>query len=133
MLYRTQQEVFDAALRGLSSQGFVRSVAGGVCAYRGSDGLKCSIGHLIPDEAYDPAIEGFGIHLLTDKKSGEFYRAIWNLFDDDLLAWGILPLLQAAHDSADTPIEMIRRLRQVALDTGLRYPDEWDARVREGA
>lgn len=35
------------------------------CAYRGDGGLKCAVGCLITDEAYDPAIEGQGV-LLDD-------------------------------------------------------------------
>lgn len=31
---------------------------GSMCRYRGKDGLKCAVGFWIPDEKYDPEIEG---------------------------------------------------------------------------
>ena len=83
---KTLQELFDAAVAGLASQGFERSMAPGkanedypeeipedVCMYRGAEGCRCAIGWLIPDESYDPSFEGQAVrqlvsngHLLTD-------------------------------------------------------------------
>lgn len=52
-----RQEVFDTALNHMRQQG---KRAGGKygCSYRTPDGLKCAVGALIPDENYDPEIEG---------------------------------------------------------------------------
>jgi hypothetical protein len=33
----------------------------GIVAYRAADGRPCFIGMLIPDDLYDPALEGYGI------------------------------------------------------------------------
>lgn len=66
----TPQQVFDIAVGGLLAQGkhslAYRSwdnegmtvVAGVTPAYRGSDGCKCPVGHVIDDEFYSPKIEG---------------------------------------------------------------------------
>lgn len=57
----TQQEIFNKAYRGLKSQNFQQSRPRTLqyCVYRSPDGLKCAIGHLIPDELYTPAMEIF--------------------------------------------------------------------------
>lgn len=48
------QQMYD----GLKSQNFERSVGDISCLYRGHSGLKCAVGHIIPDELYDDDIEG---------------------------------------------------------------------------
>ncbi len=56
----TKQELFDRVATHLKQQR-ERSVSRGLCVYRGSNGLKCAIGVLIPDEAYHPSLEGLGV------------------------------------------------------------------------
>ena len=57
----TGQEIFDTVLAHLRKQGRAsRTIAGG-CRYRGPDGTACAVGCLIPDELYDPMIEGLGV------------------------------------------------------------------------
>jgi hypothetical protein len=59
----TIQEAFDIAATHLLRQG-ERSTAsqhGGICAYRGYEGLKCGIGALISDESYTMYIEGHNL------------------------------------------------------------------------
>lgn len=34
------------------------------CMYRASNGLKCGIGGILPDDKYDPAFEGKGVNAL---------------------------------------------------------------------
>ena len=53
-----KQEAFNAAWLGLKSQGFERSADGGLCMYRGPNGLKCALGWCIPDYMYAPEMEG---------------------------------------------------------------------------
>ena len=53
-----QQEVFNKAYLAIVAQGLPSIDDKGVCLYRGLKGRKCAIGHLIPDELYDPLIEG---------------------------------------------------------------------------
>lgn len=36
-----------------------------ICTYRSPEGLRCAIGCLIPDELYDPVIEGISLNIVT--------------------------------------------------------------------
>lgn len=44
------------------------------CAYRSDDGTncKCAMGVLIPDDKYDPIIEGYSLRMHTNKPTGYF-------------------------------------------------------------
>jgi hypothetical protein len=53
-----KQEIFNKVYLGLKGQSFVKSTdLAGNCKYRGANGTKCAIGHLIPDEQYHPCLE----------------------------------------------------------------------------
>jgi len=58
----TQQETFDIIVAHLRRQGCragVKSDYGNIrCCYRTPDGLKCAVGILIPDDRYEPDMEG---------------------------------------------------------------------------
>lgn len=61
----TPQEIFDTVAVALVKQGRpsikAKRTWSHSCAYRGDDGAKCAVGHLIPDEHYTPEIEGSGV------------------------------------------------------------------------
>ena len=57
----TEQEIFDTVLTHLREQGEAATSAGGSCRYRGANGTACAVGCLIPDELYDPLIEGLTV------------------------------------------------------------------------
>ena len=57
----TLQETFDIVASHLLRQGRRSVDSEGRCLYRGPNGLKCGAGCLIPDELYDPDIEGRGV------------------------------------------------------------------------
>lgn len=57
----THQEIFDFVWTKLCEQG-AKSYENGKCRYRTSTRLKCAVGHLIPDDLYDPAMEGAAQH-----------------------------------------------------------------------
>jgi hypothetical protein len=52
----TPQEIFDTIATHLFEQG-CQSVKDGMCLYRTDSGLKCAVGILIPDEAYDKKMD----------------------------------------------------------------------------
>ncbi len=52
-----QQKTFDFVAKKLLKQGQV-SKEHAQCVYRGPNGLKCAIGHLIPDNMYSIELEG---------------------------------------------------------------------------
>lgn len=61
-------QLMKTAIRKVIAQG-KRSYIKGYCLYRGPEGTKCAIGHLIPDELYTRDIEGKNIYAaLTDLK-----------------------------------------------------------------
>lgn len=59
----TKQDIFDKVARHLLTQK-VKSMKprltmdGEMCAYRGDSGTSCAVGCLIPDDLYDPKMEG---------------------------------------------------------------------------
>lgn len=57
------QQVFDKVAthllrQGRKSQNVGRGQCKSFCAYRGDDGTTCAVGCLIPDDRYNPALEG---------------------------------------------------------------------------
>jgi hypothetical protein len=94
-----KQEAFDKAVKGIILQGGP-SREGTGCLYRGPDGKKCAIGHLIPDELYDPDMEGRGMSIHAFTK----FAAIlgWNESDIKFLSG-----LQETHDNASMSRDFI--------------------------
>lgn len=111
------QEIFNKVWKGLKSQGWQRSVRGEKCLYRGPDGLKCAIGHLIPDEHYWKEMEGKTVYTLMDT-----YPNL-NLSTMNL---GFLDSLQTIHDLSweCTPQELEEKYRRFARDQGLTIPED---------
>lgn len=109
---RTRQEIFDLAWNGLKAQGFKRSkvVGGPRCLYRSQNGLKCAIGHCIPDEIYSPLMEEEGLD-----KVMEIIGVPDNLFP-------FAEDLQHAHDGAESPAGMEGNLRRFAERHSLTIP-----------
>lgn len=52
-----KQEVFNKVVTHLRKQK-IPARSDGNCVYRSADGLMCAVGCLIPDNLYDPGIEG---------------------------------------------------------------------------
>lgn len=90
-----RQAIFDAAVSGLIAQGEPAIDEHGGCVYRGRGGLKCAVGMLIPDNAYDEfRMEGHLVGSLIDMSE------LKGLFkSEDLL---FLEDLQATHDDCVT-------------------------------
>lgn len=91
-----RQMVFNDVWTKLFEQGGRSMLPDGrMCAYRGKDGLKCAVGHLIPDDAYRSNIEGTSAYYdevsgLIDRKYGtvsdipddpDFLRELQNIHD----------------------------------------------------
>ncbi len=107
----TRQEAFDKMATGLAGQNFRRSMnPDGKCAYRNPAGLKCAIGHLIPDEKYSPKM---------DSSSMRFQEVLSVIGVTDIADRIFYEECQGAHDYADSPELMKERLRRVAITYGL--------------
>ncbi len=113
----TAQEVVNVVVAGLRGQGWQRSKRPDlhVCQYRGVDGRKCAVGHLIPDDVYNPDWDrkGSGARCIVED--------CWALAH---LAphVGLLEQLQGAHDGADGA-GMEERVRLVVAEFGLEFPE----------
>lgn len=113
-----KQEIFDKVFLGLKSQNFQLSFAEGQgCRYRGPNGLKCAIGHLISDEEYDPNME---THTVRELK----YCLLNLIQGEEMLEF--LADLQCIHDNClyrdDGDRSMEQELRSFALENNLSVP-----------
>jgi hypothetical protein len=86
------QELFNISATHLLKQG-QRAFARGGCCYRTPAGLKCAIGAVIPDDLYDPFIEG------------------------GLASWALNP--ETANTTGDDDILRVRKLGEVLRASGL--------------
>lgn len=102
------QTAFNKAYLGLKAQGFERSANPnyGLCLYRGPNGLKCAIGHIMSNEQY----------------SGESVRL--NSYCIELgLDYYFAKRLQLAHDNALDSSGVEYALKNVAIAYGLTIPE----------
>lgn len=103
-----QQQAFDVAYQGIKAQGKL-SKHKGQCYYRHPENnqVKCAIGHLIPDEQYNP-----------DMEEGEtcvvLVRTRHQLPDITDLSGEFLIDLQNVHDGARSVSECLRNLDGLA-------------------
>ena len=95
-----KQDLFNKAYVGVLVNGFSFNQSNDVCAYRSSgqadDPVRCGIGHCIPDDVYDPTIEGKGVSEAL-RASPSLRDALGLDYSDDLL---FLEELQDVHDDA---------------------------------
>lgn len=116
----TRQEIFNKAYRGLKNQGFKQSVnSKGNCLYWNKEtGLKCAIGHCIPENLYDYELESsslgdfplYGINLYDDRNAIE---------DDDIFINDLI----SCHDDNILPEKMENSLLSFASKYNLRIPE----------
>lgn len=59
-----RQAVFNKVYAAVTAQGGPSINANGCCSYRGENGRKCALGHLIPDALYTTDMEGNGARAL---------------------------------------------------------------------
>lgn len=108
---KSQQEVFDLVVNHLREQGCKSIGENGVCLYRGSNGTKCAVGVLIPDNLYILEMEGKSILELKTK----YYYLRPRLYHSKLLME-----LQRVHDDYSTE-EWEKRFEEVAKEFNLEY------------
>lgn len=101
----TLREIFDKAKAHLLAQNQRAIIPGLGCAYRTPSGLKCAIGACIPDDKYEPWMEGTAVgavptgseipdDYLDGKYKPELIREILGCDNAPALAQ-----LQSIHDS----------------------------------
>lgn len=107
------QDVFDAVAVHLLTQGVPSHHYENGCQYRGPAGLKCAVGALITDEAYDPRFEGESAGSMG---VAQMLEASGIPTDHDTL--NLLEELQATHDTCD-PDYWLKALPRIARQFGL--------------
>lgn len=125
-VYLTEQEIYDKIVEHFAAQRepAVESDTEVLCRYRTSNGLKCAIGALIPDEVYTADMEERGVQGLFNEFKGSMRLA--GLHPDNTT---LLRLLQMAHDRTVNALrdreyanflpELAEQLRDVAAEFGL--------------
>lgn len=91
MRLETKQDVFDAVVRHLISQGRPAIDENGSCRYRTASGLSCAVGGIMSDEVYEPDLEHTAICSLIN--AGRIPK--WRKKDFS----AILADLQRVHDN----------------------------------
>lgn len=105
------QRMYD----GLKAQGFKQSLGETGCSYRGADGLKCAIGHVIADEDYNPEMEKKGIASYAIfcktpfKKFFDLESDFRKALDEEDTVATFLYKLQSVHDVNHIPDQMQER------------------------
>lgn len=135
----TLQEIFDKVYAHLKKQGkpaLGPGEYGPLCRYRTDDGLMCAAGCLIPDDLYDPEIEGTKFLDLNGShypNSAAMTRLIGKMgLDQDQV--DLISKLQGCHDAyrgvamgyiPETPFwdHVEPRLQSVAKQFGLTVPE----------
>jgi hypothetical protein len=111
----TRQETFDTVVAHLRKQGRKATAFNKrdirVCCYRGDEGTKCAAGCLIPDDRYQPGLEGF--RALRTTKVGELLIELGH--DTSLVCE-----LQSIHDGYEV-CEWEEAFANVARDYELTY------------
>jgi len=95
----TLQEIVDIVYKGAAAQKWYKSSRGGQCAYRGRNGCKCHAGHLIPDDKYDPSMEGKG----ASSRQVSEALGLSRVDSEHLKAIHLISDLQNDHDISKTP------------------------------
>ena len=104
------KEIFDRVKTHLLEQGARARHSTGVCAYRAPNGLKCAVGCLITDEAYNDGLEGKNV------KSGRVLPAlIVSGISTDSTTLHMLTSLQSIHDR-EAPANWERELAHLEAD-----------------
>lgn len=120
----TPQEMFDTAYLKIIQQGQKCTAHNGGCKYRGPSGLKCAIGHMIPDDlakAWDDRTNSSILHIRDTPKFPvpDFLKENRTLASE----------IQQAHDYGGDydHSEFVKgfkeRMAQVAKDYKLTIPD----------
>lgn len=125
MKKHTKQTAFDVMWNGLKAQGWQKSMTNNVCTYRGDNGRKCAVGHLIPDEIYHERMERIPIQVVYFEL-GKYILPT----KEDVQFFGFLEEARWAHDYAietNKKHNMESCMRRLAKRHNLTIPEEGDA------
>lgn len=128
----TAQEILNKVVAHMREQGRQSNTAGpgSSCRYRSPDGARCAVGCLIPDDIYNPGIEGRSVNsaavqmLLMDLGLQQHKSLLISLQGAHDWAWG------SHEEDGDTDFKPVppwmqifeHRARGLAKRYGLEYP-----------
>lgn len=120
------QELFDRAVQGILTQGCPSflveksyGIPSGGCAYRGVNGSKCAIGHLLTDEQ----IKEYNIK--EGSSPEEFPSKLISEFIPDMSCCAVLEFmmdLQNMHDKSTSSNDFLKEFRIQADD----FAEKWN-------
>jgi hypothetical protein len=119
---KNNQDAFDKVLKAIRKQKYIQSNddSKGICAYRGPDGLRCAVGHLLPSSLYRKEMEGRRAGALK-----RIYPEIEKYFKN--VDGYLLNDLQRAHDFSlgrkGNSIDWETKMKQIAFDYSLVYAE----------
>lgn len=108
------QRYFDRAVGGVIKQGRKSvNMTSNSCRYRGSNGTKCAIGQLLPDDFPFGDIEG------TRYIKNSIFPVRWERY------YGFFRSLQYIHDDAPNTEQFLSIFKTNAKSLALKYNLEW--------
>ncbi len=118
------QEIFDKVVTHARKQNAKAILGVGVldCRYRMDDGKQCFFGCLIPDNLYDPKMEGKGIRREMGDNNLILFGKVLDFLEVDRESDDIrfLSRLQGIHDHCE-PEKWEERFQDVAKEFALEY------------
>jgi hypothetical protein len=124
---KTLQEVFTISATHLlrqnaKSMAILKGDGSPSCAYRGDDGMMCAVGCLIPDELYDPSLEGKTADSLIVSDALGNAGIVFAVLDGSDPMCKLLGALQSIHDSCDS-LFWYKHLSKAAEHFNLEMPN----------
>ncbi|WP_454735388.1 hypothetical protein [Cupriavidus necator] len=114
------QQIFDKVATHLLTQK-TQAIEGPSCRYRTATGLTCAVGCLIPDQAYDPEMEGGSVYnLIARAEQGDFSEATREFVGEIEAHKELLADLQSLHDS-ESPAYWAKGLAYIAESHELTF------------
>lgn len=115
----TPQQLADYILPKLFRQGRKSCTHNHPCAYRGADGARCAVGHVIADEHYSPRLEGHSTKFQSVQTAVARSLRQTSLSKDQQY---LLDLLQACHDRCNhVGASFLHQLRQQLFERKHAY------------
>lgn len=111
----SKQEMFNRSVRGLRGQGFKRCTVNDEPVYNDGEGCHCAWGWVDQSITSEPKNNAYYIQDLANDRVGIACQ-------QDMYQLEFAAQLQWCHDTSYNPASMERRLRQLGLREGLKWP-----------
>lgn len=121
--------ILTVAYLGLQAQGWAKSTDydDRSCRYRGFEGRKCAVGHLIPNELYSDDFEGIGVPIWEDQDGlfGDALRTVLAKIGIAPHDFDFVQRMQSRHDDAtNSPVLLREAFEDFADDYSLAIPPQ---------